>query len=199
MKPGSDTETKTNFIIVKGTVTDPRDDQTYSIVTIGSQTWFAENLNYETPDSWWYDNSSANGDVSGRLYTWNAAVTACPGGWRLSHDDDWKTLEMLLGMSQSEADKTEQRGTDEGKKLKSTSGWSSSGNGTDEVGFSALPGTCAEFPVFSQVRPSSSEYLQWTTSRRMRSTAPHADHSRPFFGPDFSRMMFAVEQQWRTS
>ena len=47
---------------------------------------------------------------------------------------------MLLGMSQSEADKTEERGTDEGKKLKSTSGWSSDGNGTDEVGFSALPG-----------------------------------------------------------
>ncbi len=137
---GSDTETKTNFIIVKGTVTDPRDDQTYSIVTIGSQTWFAENLNYETPDSWWYDNSSANGDVSGRLYTWNAAVNACPGGWRLSNDDDWKTLEMLLGMSQSEADKTEERGTDEGKKIKSTSGWSSGDNGTDEVGFSALPG-----------------------------------------------------------
>jgi len=137
---GSDTETKTNFIIVKGTVTDPRDDQTYKIVTIGTQTWFAENLNYETADSWWYNDDEANGDVYGRLYTWDAAVAACPGGWRLSHDDDWKTLEMLLGMSQSEADKTEERGTDEGKKLKSTSGWSSDGNGTDEVGFSALPG-----------------------------------------------------------
>jgi len=132
---GSDTETKTNYITVKGTITDPRDDQTYSIVTIGSQTWFAENLNYETDNSWWYDNSSANGDVYGRLYTWIAGQAACPPGWHTSSDDDWKTLEMYLGMSQIEADKNETRGTDEGKKLKSTSN-----NGTDEVGFTALMG-----------------------------------------------------------
>ncbi|MCK4676495.1 MAG: PKD domain-containing protein, partial [Bacteroidales bacterium] len=137
---GSDTETKTNFIIVKGTFTDPRDNQTYSIVTIGSQTWFAENLNFETSNSWWYDNSSANGDVYGRLYTHNAATTACPGGWHLPSDIEWKTLEMYLGMSQSEADQTDFRGTDEGKKLKSTSAWPSGDNGTDEVGFTALPG-----------------------------------------------------------
>ena len=136
---GSDSETKTDFIIVKGIFTDPRDDQTYSIITIGNQTWFAENLNFETTDSWWYDNSSANGDVYGRLYTWDAAIIACPGGWHLSSDDDWKTLEMYLGMSQSEADGTDLRGTDEGKKLKSINFWPSGDNGTDEVGFRALP------------------------------------------------------------
>ena len=42
-------------------------------------------------------------------------------------------------VSQSEADETDLRGTDEGKKLKSTSYWPS-GDGTDEVGFTALPG-----------------------------------------------------------
>ena len=137
---GSDTEIKTNFITVKGSFTDPRDDQTYSIVTIGTQTWFAENLNFETTDSWWYNNGPANGDVYGRLYTWDAALTACPNGWHLSSDDEWKTLEMYLGMSQSEADKTDYRGTDEADKLKSTSDWKSPDNGTDEVGFTALPG-----------------------------------------------------------
>ena len=137
---GSDTETKTSFILVKGIFTDPRDDQTYSIVTIGSQIWFAENLNYETADSWWYNDDEANGDVYGRLYTWDAAMIACPGGWYLPSDNEWKILEMYLGMSQSDADGEESRGTDEGIKLKSTSGWGSSGNGTDEVGFKALPG-----------------------------------------------------------
>jgi len=123
-----------------GTFTDPRDGQSYNTIEIGSQTWFAENLNYETTNSWWYDNSSANGDVYGRLYTWDAALTACPSGWILPSDDEWKTLEMQLGMSQSQANATGWRGTDEGKKLKSTSGWYNNGNGTNSSGFSALPG-----------------------------------------------------------
>lgn len=136
---GSDTKTAINFIIAKDVFTDARDGQTYNIITIGDQTWFAENLNYEMPDSWWYMNDEANGDIYGRLYTWDAATMACPGGWHLPSDDEWKSLEMFLGMSQSEADETEMRGTNEGEKLKSTSGWNS-GTGMDQYGFAALPG-----------------------------------------------------------
>lgn len=69
-----------------------------------------------------------------------AAKAACPGGWHLPTDEEWKTLEMYLGMSQSEADAENERGTNEGKKLKSTRGWYNGGNGVDVVGFSALPG-----------------------------------------------------------
>ena len=142
---GSDTENKTNYIVVSsggstGTFTDSRDGQIYNIVEIGNQTWFAENLNYQTANSWWFENSSSNGDIYGRLYTWDAALTACPNGWHLPGDDEWKTLEMQLGMSQSEADNSWFRGTDEGEKMKSTSGWASNGNGTNSSGFSALPG-----------------------------------------------------------
>ena len=165
---GSDTVIKTDFITVKGTFTDPRDDQTYSIVTIGNQTWFAENLNYETSDSWWYDNSSENGDIYGRLYTWDAAIMACPDGWSLSSDEDWKTLEMHLGMSQDEADQTELRGTDEGKKLKSVSVWTSGNNGTDEVGFTALPAGSRLFGgSFSQLN----SYGEWWMVDEVSSTA----------------------------
>jgi len=112
----------------------------YAVVIIGTQTWMAENMNYETENSWCQGDDPANCEIYGRLYTWNAALTACPDGWHLSSDDEWKILEMYLGMSQIEADKTGLRGTDEGKKLKSTSGWYSNGNGTDAVGFMALPG-----------------------------------------------------------
>ena len=133
-----------SFKIERGddnTFIDPRDGQVYRIVTIGSQTWFAENLNYETGSgSWCYDDDPANCDVYGRLYTWDSAMTACPDGWHLPADEEWKQLEMYLGMSQSQADGTSWRGNDEGKKLKSVSGWIYSGNGTDEVGFRALPG-----------------------------------------------------------
>ena len=121
-------------------IIDSRDGQTYTTIQIGTQCWFAENLNYDTTNSWWYDNSSANGDVYGRLYTWEAALTACPSGWSLPSDEEWKTMEMALGMSQNEADQTGYRGTDEGEKLKSTSGWFSGGNGTNSSGFTALPG-----------------------------------------------------------
>ena len=127
------------------TFTDPRDGQTYNTVTIGSQTWFAENLNYETAVIVPQRVGSFNGDVYGQLYTWDAAMNACPDGWHLPGDDEWKALEMYLGMSQSEADDTGWRGTDEGKKLKSTNGWNNNGNGTDEVGFSAFPGGYRNF------------------------------------------------------
>jgi uncharacterized protein (TIGR02145 family) len=142
---GSDIESKSNYIVVSGgsgygTFTDPRDNQTYNTVIIGEQEWFAQNLNHQINNSWCYDNNSNNCNEYGRLYTWDAANNACPDGWHLPTNDEWKQLEMFLGMSQSEADETGWRGTDEGKRLKSTTGWNSGGNGTNEVGFSALPG-----------------------------------------------------------
>jgi len=142
---GSDTETKTNCINVSANgcfdiFLDPRNGQNYDIVTIGEQTWFAENLNYESENSWCFKDNASNCNVYGRIYKWQEALIVCPTGWHLPHDEEWKILEMYLGMSQSEADGINERGTDEGKKLKSTSGWYQNGNGTDAVGFKALPG-----------------------------------------------------------
>jgi len=117
--------------------------QTYEIVEIGNQCWMAENLNYETTNSWWYENNSANGDVYGRLYTWEAALTACPSGWSLPSDDQWKQMEMALGMSQSAADDTGWRGTNEGGKMKETgtTHWNYPNTyATNSSGFTALPG-----------------------------------------------------------
>ncbi len=123
-----------------GTFTDKRDGQTYKWVRIGNQIWMAENLNYKTRNSWCYDNITTNCNKYGRLYDWEAAKSACPKGWHLPTDDEWKELEMYLGMSRSEADNTGYSGIGKGEKLKSTNGWYDNRNGTDEVGFSALPG-----------------------------------------------------------
>ena len=108
--------------------TDTRDGQTYKTVTIGTQTWMAENLNYETANSYCYNDNSANCTKYGRLYTWGAAKTACPSGWHLPTSAEFETLFTAVGGSSTA-----------GTKLKSTSAWNNSGNGTDAFGFSALP------------------------------------------------------------
>jgi len=89
----------------------------------------------------------------GVFYNWPAAMAVaessstnpskvqgvCPEGWHLPSDDEWKQLEMALGMTQAQADTTGWRGTYEGNQMKSTSGWLYNGNGTNTSGFSALP------------------------------------------------------------
>ena len=113
-------------------ITDPRDGQTYQIIQIGTQCWFAENLNYETEQSWCFDDKASNCDIYGRLYTWEAAVNACPAGWHLPTNDEWSFLAETLG------------GADiAGGKMKSIdpNQWEEPNTGgTNESGFSGLPG-----------------------------------------------------------
>jgi uncharacterized protein (TIGR02145 family) len=142
----TDTETH-NVTVSNVTFTDPRDGQVYNIVTIDTQTWFTKNLNYETSNSFWYDNSSTNGDIYGRLYTWYAALTACPSGWHLPSDDEWCTLTTYIDPTVN-CNTTGWSGTDAGYKMKSINWWYSNGNGSDAYGFRALPGGCARLGGF---------------------------------------------------
>jgi uncharacterized protein (TIGR02145 family) len=127
-----------------GTFTDSRDRQIYKKVTIGTQTWMAENLNYGATNSKCYDNDLANCDKYGRLYNWSTAMGeaqsssrspsgvqgACPAGWHIPSEGEWTALTDFVGSTA-------------GTKLKSSTGWNSYSGvpaGTDEYGFSALPG-----------------------------------------------------------
>jgi len=122
-------------LMLVGCVVNEEDDMdssyTYTgrIVTIGSQTWMAENLDRATSNSKCYDNKDDYCAQYGRLYSWDAAKTACPAGWHLPSDAEWGTLVNYAG-GESVA----------GQKLKSLNGWRNAGNGTDDYGFSALPG-----------------------------------------------------------
>jgi uncharacterized protein (TIGR02145 family) len=129
-----------------GTLTDNRDGQTYKTVKIGTQTWMAQNINYQTKSgSWCYKNSASYCKKYGRLYDWKTAKTVCPKGWKLPSREDWDSLGQAVGGEKVPFGdgRIDWGGT--GKKLKSKSGWNnkkdgSNGNGTDDFGFSALPG-----------------------------------------------------------
>ncbi|MDR1830695.1 MAG: fibrobacter succinogenes major paralogous domain-containing protein [Candidatus Fibromonas sp.] len=101
----------------------------YQTVVIGTQTWFARNLNYEVSGSKCYDNEPSNCAIYGRLYDWESAKAACPNGWRLPNYVEREALTSYVGNSGNA-----------GKKLKARNGWNNGGNGTDDYGFSALPG-----------------------------------------------------------
>ena len=64
----------------------------YPVVQIGEQYWMAENLNYKTEGSACYDDQDENCGYYGRLYTWEAAMTACPNGYKLPSQDDYSIL-----------------------------------------------------------------------------------------------------------
>ena len=153
-----------------GIVTD-FDGNEYHTVKIGNQWWLVENLRvthyrngtaipWEPRDQYWhaetkgaycyYDDNIENISEYGLLYNFHAVDNAnqiAPEGWHVASNDEWKELEMYLGMSLEEANLTLWRGTDEGGKLKETgmTHWDSPNTGaTNESGFSAIPGGSRE-------------------------------------------------------
>ncbi len=130
---------------------DERDGKKYAYVNIGTQIWMAENLNYNATGSRCYGDSESNCVKYGKLYNWATAMNnsessiavpsgvqgICPSGWHLPSPAEWLVMTTHIGGADTE-----------GKKLKATSGWndysdvsgSGPGNGTDDYGFSALPG-----------------------------------------------------------
>jgi uncharacterized protein (TIGR02145 family) len=115
----------------KGEFVDPRNDKTYKYVTIGTQTWMAEDLNYNKSG---YECTTDACKTYGRLYDWAAAMDICPEGWHLPSKAEWDILsDFVDGRYDIRGDITTNLN---GKHLKATSGW----NGLlDTYGFTALP------------------------------------------------------------
>ncbi len=113
------------------TFTDPRDEKTYKILIIGTQTWMAENLAYKAGSGCCaYDNNESNVPKYGRLYNWETAKTVCPEGWHLPSDEEWTILTTFLGGQ-----------TVAGGKMKATTDWEYDAEGisTNESGLNILP------------------------------------------------------------
>lgn len=149
-----------------GVFTDLRDSKVYHWVSIGSQIWMAENLSYlpevYPPSSfsktipqyyiYGYEGNSlseakaqSNFATYGVLYNYPSAISACPSGWHLPTDIEFKLLEKYLGMSNTDADAYgDARNTGRiGLKLKEVgiTHWLTSNSSiTNDTGFTALPG-----------------------------------------------------------
>ena len=144
--------------ITYGTATD-LDGNIYKTVTIGTQTWMAENLRttkyrdgtmipvVTDNTAWWalttgaycsYNNTTNVDSIAtfGRLYNWYAVNTGklCPTGWHVPSDSEWTSLTTYLGGATIAGDKLMEIGI---------SHWGNNHTGaTNETGFTALPGGC---------------------------------------------------------
>jgi uncharacterized protein (TIGR02145 family) len=133
--------------------TDTRDNQVYKTVMIGTQCWFAQNLNVGTRisgasnqtnngtiEKYCYNDNVSNCNTYGGLYQWNEMMQyksnlpiqgICPTGWHLPTDDEWTTLSDKVGGSVSAGFFLKEAGT---------AHWDSPNSADDEYGFTALPG-----------------------------------------------------------
>jgi uncharacterized protein (TIGR02145 family) len=131
------------------------DGNAYSVITIGNQVWFGENLkttkfndgtpvpyvntgmdwaNTVTPAYCWYDNSESSKETYGGLYNWYAVNTGklCPLGWHVPSSDEFATLIDYLGGMSVAGGKLKEAGTEH---------WFTPNTGaTNGSGFTALPG-----------------------------------------------------------
>jgi len=184
---------------------DERDGQKYVYVTINTQIWMAENLNYEVEGSMCYGNQILNlCAMWGRLYDWSMAMDLpsscntsacsneiqskhqgiCPSGWHIPSDEDWDKLYRYVdGTSGTESP---YRSETAGKDLKATSDWLNNSTGvpdnsnTDKYGFSALAGGSSSPGGFTL---GAQEYGVWWSASKYEEP--------PYYDGTYARNMFA--------
>lgn len=153
------------------TITDSRDGETYTVIKIGDQCWMAESLRYNAPNSKVYSNIPDS--QYGRLYDWNTVMGGatssssnpsgikgiCPEGWHLPSDAEWTVLENSIG------------GNGIGLAMKSTTGWSNNGNGTNSSGFNVFPGGQADATSYFSLGDNTAF---WTSTLENGANGPWA-------------------------
>jgi uncharacterized protein (TIGR02145 family) len=176
---------KTVNVNVRATIADI-EGNVYMIVTIGAQTWMAENLrttkynngepiiNVTDDVTWssltngaycWYNNSPANKDTWGALYNWYAVSdnrNIAPIGWHVPTDEEWNTLVLYLGGNLVAGGKLKETGTIH---------WSSPNTAaTNTFGFTAIPagGRGGQTAIFGGINLASN---YWTNSQINTGTA----------------------------
>lgn len=176
----------TGFVCGVNTVIDVN-GRHYKTTQIGEQCWMAENLNVGTRVDFFFgaqDNTPTNVSdnniiekycdsnddnscvIAGGLYNWEEAMNynleegsqgICPVGWHIPSDEEYKTLEITLGMSPEDANLAGwNRGTKEVTKQLKNEGTS---------GFNASPSKI----VSSIMDPSYLTISFWTSTEELPS------------------------------
>ncbi|MEI6481382.1 MAG: fibrobacter succinogenes major paralogous domain-containing protein [Candidatus Saccharibacteria bacterium] len=108
-------------------------------IMIGAQCWMKENINTgimingsinqtnnTEVEKYCYDNNPENCAIYGGLYQWDemmqyttteSAKGICPPEFHVPSDEEWKTMELFLGMTPEQADAEGNRGTDQGAQI----------------------------------------------------------------------------------
>jgi len=125
-------------------VTDARDGKIYPTAQFGNLCWMTRNLDYGTmiptsqaqanngvDEKYCYGDDPANCTTYGALYQWkelmqdfSKGTELCPDGWHAATFDDWKDLEISLGISAQDAGlQSGWVGTDQGLTLQNATGF----------------------------------------------------------------------------
>lgn len=165
---------------------DARDNELYPVVEFGGKYWMAENLRYEAEGAML--NADNPSKEYGCLYDWSLAKTACPAGWHLSSDTDWKDLEKALGMANTDLSMLGGRTLLNVSDLKAETGWNNGHNGLNTTLFSMLPAGRYTVGVFENIEDYA---FFWTSTQDTENesigryvfhssdqvTRTHVDHS----------------------
>jgi uncharacterized protein (TIGR02145 family) len=179
---GSD-DIRVNVHIYLNGFLDIRDTTYYDLVTIGTQTWMGENLNYgkqvnhswdqldnEDIEKYCYEDNNANCEIYGGLYQWSEAMDynpsddqaigttqgICPDGWHIPTIVEWLTLKSFI-----HNDNYHYANTAWPLKEAGTVHWNPPNDGTDEYGFTALP---AGFRVGDGFMTKGDWTIWWTST-----------------------------------
>jgi uncharacterized protein (TIGR02145 family) len=165
-----------------------QDSNTYKIVTIGKQTWMAENLrttkyrngdpiplvtidttwaNLNSGASCYYRNTKDNDTILtfGRLYNWYAVIdkrNIAPAGWHVPSDAEWKELTSILGVDSIAGGKLKEKGL--------THWLNPNTDATNETGFTALPGGSRAFDGYFGPFESAGCWGIWWSSTEFEET-----------------------------
>lgn len=103
---------------------DQRDGNVYLVAKFKDAWWMCQNMKYDAGEGTaCYNNDETNCMLEGRLYDQASALKACPEGYHLPSDEEWKALELYLGMSEEDLNKVRIRNSGEiGKYLRAGGG-----------------------------------------------------------------------------
>ncbi len=183
------------------TLTDFRDGQVYKTVTIGTQIWMAENLNYLPNDTvgtiWagntlcgggaWKTKSEGDCEIYGRLYEENFTtmreygLAVCPDGWSLPTKSQYQELVSFLGddvVNKMRIDNSIYWDIDEA---------------TNQSGFSAVPsGHYSQGTGFNPIYEQESRIVALYFVRDVKNNSIH--NTLRFIDKNFSFLMFGDRQ-----